>query len=117
MTNIQLLRVRILNLNCYRQDEADGDEVFLSIDGKKVWPADSKFVKIKEGDQKVGLEIDAIQNGSTLALELWDYDFWTPNDKLGEFNMLINEKGGPFNTDMTIKDSKSAKYSIEWEVF
>lgn len=117
MTSKQALNVRLLTINCYRQDENDGDEIFLSIDSKKFWPTESKFIKIQEGSETVNVELNNIQRDSNLTIELWDFDFLSPNDKLGEFSMLVNERGGPFNTDMSIKESKTAKYSLTWEVY
>lgn len=116
MTDPIKYQLRILNLSCYRQDESDGDEVFLKINKNKVWPVDSKFVKVKEGDHKVAHNIDGINKGETVIIELWEYDFWTPNDKLGVFNMLVNERGGPFKTDLKVEKGEDAKYSLEWEV-
>jgi hypothetical protein len=110
-------QLRLLNLYCYRQDEGDGDEVFLKHDKKKLWPADSKYVKVKEGDYKISQNLDGIDKGTQMIIELWDYDFITPNDKLGEFVMLVNERGGPFKTDLKALESQDAKYSLEWEVY
>ena len=98
------------------QEESDGDEVFLKLNKKKVWPVESKFVKMKEGDHKVAHDIEEIDKDQTICIELWEYDFWTPNDKLGEFNMLVNERGGPFKTDLKAAKGEDAKYSLEWEV-
>lgn len=109
-------QLRILKLFCYRQDEGDGDEIFLKKDGKKFWPGDSKYIKVKEGEYKVAENIEGIAKGTQMTIELWDWDLLTPNDKLGEFTMLVNERGGPFRTDMKSIDSQEAKYSLEWEV-
>ncbi|MEQ8476521.1 hypothetical protein [Fulvivirga sp.] len=110
-------QLRILNLSCYRQDESDGDEVFLKIKKEKIWPVDAKYVKMKEGDHKVAHNIEGINKDETVSMELWEYDFWTPNDKLGTFSMLINERGGPFRTDLKAEKGEAAKYSLEWEVY
>ncbi len=109
---------RLLGLYCYRQDEGDGDEVFLKFNKNKVWPTDSKYKKVKEGEYKIGHKIEGIDKDTTIDIELWDYDFLTPNDKLGTFTMLVNERGGPFKTDLKrAKGAEDAKYSLEWEVY
>ena len=87
MSDSSLLQLKIIKLNCYRQDENDGDEVFLKLNSNKIWPTDAKYVKIKEGSQNIRIDLDGIENGSMIVIELWDYDFFTPNDKLGEFSM------------------------------
>jgi hypothetical protein len=109
---------RLLSLFCYRQDENDGDEVFLKLNKNKVWPLDSKYIKVKEGEYKIAHNIEGVNKDTTVDFELWDYDFITPNDKLGTFTMLVNERGGPFKTDMKVaKGADDAKYSLEWEVY
>ncbi len=110
-------QLRLLKLYCYRQDEGDGDEVFLKVDKKKFWPSEAKYIKVKEGDYKIAHNIDGVIKGTTIKIELWDYDFLTPNDKLGEFTMLVNERGGPFRTDLKQTDGEMAKYSLEWEAY
>ncbi len=111
-----IYELRLLNLYCYRQDEADGDEVYLQYNENKIFPLDSKYIKMKEGEIKVGERINDIEKGTHINIELWDYDFLSPNDKLGEFLMLVNERGGPFKTDLKSVESEDAKYSLEWEV-
>ena len=109
-------KLRILNLSCYMQEESDGDEVFLKLNKEKVWPLDVKYFKMKEGDHKVDHNIEGIDKDQTIAIELWEYDFWTPNDKLGVFNLLVNERGGPFKTDLKASKGEDVKYCLEWEV-
>ena len=117
MSTKMIYNVRVLKLNCYRQNEADGDEVFIKYQNKKVWPLDSKYQKLSEGSAKLNFDVLGIERDSIVTLELWDYDLFTPNDKLGSFSMLVNERGGPFTTDMKRdKGSDDSKYSIEWEV-
>jgi len=108
--------LNLLKINCYRQDEGDGDEVFLKYKKERIWPLNTKYKKITEGECDLKVDIPAIKHGETVEIELWDYDFLTPNDKLGVFKMLINEKGGPFVTDLQTKASMGAKYSLEWEL-
>ncbi|ELR69372.1 hypothetical protein C900_05062 [Fulvivirga imtechensis AK7] len=112
-----IYKLRLLKLNCYRQNEADGDEIFIKYQNKRVWPLNSKYQKLNEGSAKLNLDISGIEKESMVTLELWDYDLFTPNDMLGTFSMLVNERGGPFTTDLK-RDmgTDDSKYSIEWEV-
>lgn len=116
MENLNTYKLHIISLNCYRQDESDGDEVFIKYKKERVWPLKEKYIKITEGNYEVNFDITAIEKGEVVDLELWDYDLLSANDKLGVFSMLVNERGGPFNTDLS-QTSGSSKYSIEWEVF
>ena len=115
MHNPNTYNLHIIGLNCYRQDESDGDEVFIKYKKERVWPLDSKYKKVTEGNHEVNFDIVSVTKGEIVALELWDYDLLTANDKLGVFSMLVNERGGPFTTDLS-SSTGSSKYSLEWEV-
>lgn len=106
--------LRLLNINCYISDEADADEVFLKFNGKKIWPK-SKYEKMKDGSLKLNVEIK-VEKDSKNILEIWDYDFWTPNDKLGTLTINADKMGGPFTTDFTKTDKGTSRYSVEWEM-
>ncbi len=115
MTHSPKFSLRLNKIHCYLQEESDGDELFIKYNGKRIWPSDSKFQKAKSGSIDVKVRIDDLDTQCELQLELWDYDFLTPNDKLGIFQMQLNERGGPFITDLSTKSG--AKYSLEWEVY
>ncbi|MGD1959633.1 MAG: hypothetical protein ACFB2Y_12300 [Fulvivirga sp.] len=114
MTDRLSVKLKLLELICYRADEGDGDEVFLKQNGRKVWPEDQKYLKISEGIVKVNLALD-VELGSQVILELWDYDVLSSNDKLGEFRMLADQRGAEFTTDLHEGKSR-AKYSLKWEL-
>jgi len=111
------LSLHIKKLNCYRQDEGDGDELFIRYEKERIWPLNKKYLKVNEGEHEVKVDVSAIERNTQVELELWDYDLLTVNDKLGTFNLLINERGGPFITDLKGSSSSGPKYSIEWEVY
>jgi len=111
------LKLHIKKLNCYIQDEGDGDEIFIKYKKERIWPLNTMYQKVNEGEYDLSVEISALDRNSHVKLELWDYDLLSPNDKLGTFNMLVNERGGPFVTDMKGSKSSGSKYSIEWEVY
>lgn len=117
MSNPVKYKVTLLNLFCYRQDEADGDEIFIKHQKERIWPSKAKYHKMTEGEAAVHVVIPDVEKDSMLSVELWDYDFLTPNDCLGTFSMLVNERGGPFTADLKReKGSDDARYSLEWEV-
>jgi len=108
-------KIHLICLHCYVSDEKEGDEVFLKYDGKKIWPKEQKYVKIKEGSQKIGYEIEA-EKGSSKEVEIWDYDLLSSNDKLGVVSLLADVQGGPFRSEMARRETGRAHYVLEWEV-
>ena len=116
MPNNTFYTVRLLKLYCYRQEENDGDEVYINYNERRLWPKEDKYYKMDKSEGAVDAEIKNIKSDVVLSLELWDYDYMSRNDKLGLFTMLVNEKGGPFRTDMLAQNDHGAKYSLEWEV-
>ncbi|MDX1628885.1 MAG: hypothetical protein R3345_09315 [Fulvivirga sp.] len=107
--------VHINRIHCYRQDESDGDELFLKYKGERIWPLHHKYKKVKEGEEEVNIDIAGISPGEIIEIELWDYDILSSNDKLGTFKMLIDEQGGPFSTDLS-GNNTMMKYTLDWEV-
>lgn len=109
--------LKLNKINCFMQDEGDGDEVYLKYKGERIWPLKDRYITVKDGDeQEVNVEIASLGNGTTIEIELWDYDILTENDRLGVFKMLVNERGGPFTTDLRDVKPMGAKYALEWEV-
>lgn len=114
---METLSVRIINIHCYFYEEDDGDEVFLVINGEKVWPANEKWYRMKAESLTVDHVIDGFKVNERIELEVWDYDYLSPNDYMGKISMLIDKPGGPYTTDMQLADPKQiARYSITWEI-
>lgn len=109
-----MLTCRILEINCYMSDEK-ADEIFLKKNKKKIWPVAEKYIEMNDPEIKVGVDIQT-ERDTMVELELWDYDTWSPNDKLGIFKMLVDQRGGPFTSDLIGESGVGAKYSLEWEV-
>ena len=116
MPNNTFYTVKLIKLYCYRQEENDGDEVYINYNDKRLWPQEGKYCRMNKDEEIINVEIKNIKSGEVISIELWDYDFVSSNDKLGLFTMLVDEKGGPFTTDMLAHSSRGAKYSLEWEV-
>ncbi len=98
-------------------DESDADEIFLKLDKDKIWPTDAKYIQMSESEQSINVDMGEIDEGRSLEIELWDYDTWSPNDKLGVFKMTVDGKGGPFMSDLIKEEGSNAKYSLEWEAY
>ena len=113
----ELLSLHITKLHCYRQDEKDGDEIFIRHNKKKIWPEDSKYQRMEEGKYDLNIVLPNIEVDNKVELELWDYDFLTPNDLLGTFLFHMDKWGGPYKTDIkTDAQGVLGKYMIEWSI-
>lgn len=110
-----MLKCKLLKLHCYISDES-ADEVFLKFDKDKIWPADAKYIEMGATEETLNIEMTEVEVGTSIEIELWDYDTWSPNDKLGVFNMVVDGRGGPFTSDLRREQGSEAKYSLEWEV-
>ncbi len=114
---METLSIKILHIHCYFYEEDDGDEVFLVINKKKVWPVKEKWYRMKAESLAVDHVIDGFKVNEKIDLEIWDYDYLSPNDYMGKISMLIDAPGGPYTTDMQLADPKQiARYSITWEI-
>ncbi len=118
MTFERILQCRLILLNCIITDESGFDDVFLKVSGKKVWPKKKKQKSVRPGITSLDIELHGIEPGTHMEVEIWDYDFISPNDLLGTVKVYIDEPGGPFVTDMipNEKETKRARYSLEWEI-
>lgn len=105
-------------LRCFFVEERKYDDVYLKYNNEKIWPVDKRQQSIfMDTETELGIDINSLMNGSEISIELWDWDMLSADDLLGTFNITI-EEGGPFTTDMTrnLKETKKAKYTIEWYV-
>jgi hypothetical protein len=107
-------KLKILSLKCYLPDESAGDDIYLELAGKKIWPTNAKFLIIKTEDNPVNLEFN-IQKGDKITIDLWDHDLLTANDHLG--SLTINaEAHGHFENEFTKLGKDQSKYALEWEI-
>ena len=113
----EMLKCKLLKIHCYISDESDADEAFLKFSEDKIWPIDSKYVGISGGEHVLNIDLPKVKEGTSIEVELWDYDTWSPNDKLGIFKMVVDGRGGPFISDLLKEKGSKAKYSLEWEVY
>ena len=105
----------ILSLICRIPDESDLDEIYLKLNGKKIWPESKKYKSIKMGKTDLNFILKDVNHSDKIEIELWDYDFISVNDFLGTFTFYLDESGGPFTTDLSKKSSQVASYSLEWK--
>ena len=118
MFSTRKLFIRILHLNCFVTDELGFDELFLVMNGEKIWPVDHKYTIVKAGKTSISVEIRNLDANTSLELEVWDYDYLSANDLLGKITLYVDEPGGPYTTDMlpNSMETEKAKYTLTWEI-
>ncbi|MFK7954141.1 MAG: hypothetical protein AB8B73_14930 [Ekhidna sp.] len=110
-------KIRIKSVQCTTPDEIDKDEMYLKINGKKIWPEGELYHRVDTGDvAKVDLELDVSDGWN--EIEVWDFDFVSLNDLLGVFKFKADTTPGQYSTSMTLLEKNStASYLMVWEIF
>lgn len=110
--------IQLNHLKCILNDEIDKDEVFLKYKGKKLWPPEIYRSVDNEEKKEIGITFAHENIDEPLVIELWDFDYLSPNDHLGTFTMKVDEKaGGPYQTSMVLHERNStASYILNWEI-
>ncbi|MCP4460013.1 MAG: hypothetical protein GY816_18620 [Cytophagales bacterium] len=65
---------------------------------------------------KINLNIDAVT--IWMEIELWEYDYLSKNDHLGDFVFKSSKHSGEYTSDLKVTDefNGKAKYSLQWEI-
>ncbi|XOV94663.1 MAG: hypothetical protein ACFHWX_08150 [Bacteroidota bacterium] len=110
--------IQLNHLQCILNDEIDKDEVYLKYKGKKVWPHEIYKSVDNEEKKEIGITIEHENIDKPLIIELWDFDYLSLNDHLGDFTMKVDNKpGGPYSTSMVLYEKNStASYILTWEI-
>jgi len=108
--------LKLSSVSCQVPNEDDKDEMFLKINGQKIWPKENRYFKI-DVDETVPINLRFKVTVGWIKLELWDYDFGKKNNHLGNFHFKVENKSGVFSTTLTINDevTKIAEYVLNWE--
>lgn len=109
----------LLRLHCYFVEENEYDDVFLKYNGKKIWPPHKKQQHIMmDTTTELNVVLDNVPLQQQMVIELWDWDFLSPNDKLGTFTMFLEGETNIFSTDMVQnrKETTKAKYTLDWKL-
>jgi hypothetical protein len=112
---MEQLSCRIISINAFHQTEEDGDEIFLKIGKKKVWPLTDRYFKVIEPSISLDLALELCDAGNIIELELWEYDSFLSQACLGRFSIKIDSKGGPFTTQIQ-RTKIYSNYSLTWDV-
>ena len=106
--------IKLRSLQCILNDEVDKDEVYLKLDGKKIWPS-GLYKQINSGD-KVDMNLSFEHSDEKMRIELWDFDFLSKNDLLGSFTITPGGERGAFTANMMLeREGSTASYMLEWE--
>lgn len=111
-----MAKILINSVKCLIPDESDKDEMYLKIDGEKVWPKDGFYHRL-DSDESVDVNLEfEVEEGWT-EIELWDFDFISRNDLLGVFKFKVDQIRDKYSTSMTLlEEGSSASYILHWEI-
>ena len=108
--------LRLDSIVAYMQTEVDGDEIFIKHNGEKVAPRQGKFIKLTREPAPLEVEIPVDEDNAWVELELWDYDNFSPNDRLGKFRLLVDEVSDGFTAELQPEKDAVARYVLNWSV-
>ena len=107
-------KITLVSLQCNLNDEIDKDEVFLKLNDKKIWPGGKLYKQINSGE-KIEISKSLEHPEGNVCIELWDFDFLSKNDKLGEFTMKLDSEKGTFFSNLKVtRAGSTASYMLEW---
>lgn len=108
---------RLISINSFHQTESDGDEIFIKLNNKKIWPEAERYSTVSDSQPaRLNHTIPLTKLEGTIEVELWEYDNIISSTCLGKFPLHLTETGGPFNTDLKLTSKEFARYSLTWEV-
>ncbi|NQZ77027.1 MAG: hypothetical protein HRT61_13130 [Ekhidna sp.] len=109
-------KIRIKSVQCTTPDEIDKDEMYLKMDGKKIWPEGERYHRVDTGDvSSVNLDLEVKEGWN--EIEVWDFDFVSANNLLGVFKFKVDLTPGDYSTSMKLLERDStASYLLFWEI-
>jgi len=109
-----MAQIKLNSLQCILNDEVDKDEVYLKLDGKKIWPS-GLYKQINSGET-LRLNVSFEHDEEEINIELWDFDYLSKNDHIGSFVIVPHGDRGKFNASMKLhREGSTASYLLEWE--
>ncbi|GHN02945.1 hypothetical protein WSM22_44340 [Cytophagales bacterium WSM2-2] len=114
--NFKQINCKLKALKCYRSSESDGDEVYLKIEDRKIWPQ-VPFARIKAmGELEINLDIMTGKKEGSIRIELWEKDL-LKDDLLGYFLFITNGQSGEYVSDLKLNNKMdNHRYALCWEV-
>ena len=109
-------KIRLKSITCHNPSETDKDEIFIKFRGEKIWPAKTKFDRI-DADQTIHLNLDIDAVTIWMEIELWEYDYMSKNDHLGDFVFKSSNYRGEYNSELKPLDGfEEVSYTLNWEI-
>lgn len=109
-------KIRLLSIKCNVPDEVDMDEMYLQYRGEKFWPVDEPYYRMDVDDLAVINHVLDVKSGWN-DIELWDHDFVTANDHLGNFRINVEDAGQYSSSlEVNIDETETASYYLEYMV-
>jgi len=112
-----MAKLKLKSITCYQPSEKDKDEIFLKFRGDKIWPEKSKFIRI-DANETVHINLNINATTIWMEIELWEYDFLSKNDHLGDFALKSSNYAGQYTSELKVMDDfiDKVKYSLNWEI-
>ena len=109
-------KVVLKSITCHKPSETDKDEIYINYRGNKIWP-DSKFVRI-DTDETIELNVPINNPTIWVEIELWDYDYLSRNDHLGDFVFKSSNYSREYQVEMKVMDRYEGKveYTLTYEI-
>ena len=108
--------LRLESIVAYLQTERDGDEIFIRYKEEKIAPSDAKYIKMTKDPVPLDTEIELGHSEKWIELELWDYDHFTPNDRLGTFRLLVDQPAETFTAELVRNKDSDERYVLNWSL-
>ncbi len=109
--------LRLQSLVSFLQSEKNGDEVFLKFNGKKIAPKKEKYYEMTNDPLPLNIEMEVPATGKWVELELWEYDPFLPNTRLGHFKLFVDDQhSDTFTAELSREKDSTAKYVLNWEL-
>lgn len=109
-------KIKLKSITCSQPSETDKDEIYLRFRGDKLWPEKPKFMRIDTNETlNINLIIDA--TSIWMEIELWEYDYMSRNDHLGDFVFKTSNYPGEYTSELKVGHEFTGKveYSLLWE--
>jgi hypothetical protein len=109
------MTIKLISIVPYQQSERDGDELFLMLNGDRIWPVSKKYQHVGTGKEPVGIVLQNATSPASLDFELWEYDSMISKECLGEFKIFADKPGGPFEASLIRRGKDFCNYVLQWE--
>ena len=113
-----VISLNLIQLISHCPSEMGGDELFLKLNGKRIWPITEKYFSARTELIPIKSEITLLNFGF-VDLELCDYDNWLSSSCLGIFRVLIDRDTSfknVYESDLIKRGKDFSSYSLLWEI-